>query len=127
VFLFTLLPQTQRFFNWLFSWRTIRRYLIAFAWLITIIALFYGEENWRGSHEWNNYRDTLIAQGEQLDFKAFVPKPIPDAENFAANPEVESWFVHQTNGPYTNAWNFDAYALAEPMVDSEGKSSPPEI
>lgn len=127
VFLFTLLPGTQRFFNWLFNWRTIRRCLIVFAWAITLVALFYGEEDWRGSRAWNQYRDTLIAQGAQLDFAAFIPKPIPDSENFAANPEVRSWFVHYTNGPnstYSNAWRSDAYTAASPMVASTGKTSP---
>src|SRR5262249_23009476 len=50
VFLFTLLPGTQRFFNWLFSWRILRRCLIGFAWIMTFTALFYGVANWRGSH-----------------------------------------------------------------------------
>jgi hypothetical protein len=125
VFLLTLLPRTQRFFSWISSWRTVRRCLIVCAWLVTLIALFYGEEDWRGRRAWNNYRDTLTAQGAQLDFKAFVPKPIPDSENFAANPEVESWFAHGTN--YTNEWNADAYSKASPMVASDGQSSQPEI
>jgi len=130
VFLLSLLPTAQRFFNWLFSWRIIRRNLIALAWLITIIALFYGEEDWRGRRAWNNYRDTMVAQGEQLDFKAFVPKAIPDAENFAANPEVQSWFIRYTNNStsgFSNAWNSDAFAAANLMVVSARTSSSPEI
>jgi hypothetical protein len=121
VFLLSLLPTAQWFFSWLFSWRIIRRNLIALAWLVTIIALFYGEEDWRGSRTWNNYRDSLIAQGEQLDFKAFVPKAIPDADNFAANPEVQSWFVRYTNNSisgYSNVWSADNFDLASPMVVS---------
>jgi len=130
VFLFTLLPTTQRFFNWLFSWRILRRCLIAFAWVVTLVALFYGEEDWRGSRAWNQYRDTLLAQGAQLDFKAFVPKPIPDSENFAANPEVQSWFARYTNAAgqtsFSNAWTSDAFAAADAMVPSP-RSSGPEI
>ena len=130
VFLFTLLPTTQRFFSLLFSRRTLRRCLIVFAWVVTLVALFYGEENWRGRRAWKNYRDTLIAQGVPLDFNAFVPKPIPDAENFAANPEVQSWFIRYTNGTtgsYTNVWESDAYTLASPLVASDGKNSGPEF
>jgi len=130
VFLFTLLPTTQRFFSLLFSRRTLRRCLIVFAWVVTLVALFYGEEDWRGRRAWKNYRDTLIAQGVPLDFNAFVPKPIPDAENFAANPEVQSWFIRHTNGTtgsYTNVWESDAYTLASPLVASDGKNSEPEF
>jgi len=129
VFLFTLLPQTQRFFKSLFSWRILRRCLIGFAWLVTLIALFYGVANWHGSRPWNNYSNALIAQGEQLDFKAFIPKPVPDSENFAANPEVQSWFVRYSNAPppgYSNAWDSDVFAKANIMVASARAGSRPE-
>ena len=59
---------TVRFFRWLFSWRGVRRLLILLAWLVTLIALFHGEENWRGRRAWNQYRRELEAQGEPLDF-----------------------------------------------------------
>jgi hypothetical protein len=81
-----------RFFRWLFTWRTIRRILVVLAWMVTIIALLYGEENWRGRRIWNKYRKQLEARGEQLDFKAFIPKSIPDEQNFAATPLIQSWF-----------------------------------
>jgi hypothetical protein len=126
VFLFSLLPQTQRFFNWLFSWRIIRRCLIVLAWWVTITALFYGEEDWRGRRAWDNYSNSLSAQGEQLDFTFFVPKPVPDSENFAANPEVQSWFIRSTNSynaGFSNLWNSDIFAVASPMVSSARTSS----
>jgi len=81
-----------RFFRWLFSWRGVRRILIVLAWTATIIALLYAEENWRGRRKWNTTRKQLEARGEQLDFKAFIPKPIPDDQNFAATPLIQSWF-----------------------------------
>src|SRR5713101_5527566 len=82
-----------RFSRWLFS----RRTLIVVAWTATIIALFYGEENWRGRRAWNKYRHELEARGEQLDLQAFIPKPVPDEQNFAATPFIESWFSQKTN------------------------------
>src|SRR5258705_3350315 len=81
-----------RFFRWLFSWRGIRRILIVLAWGVTIIAVLYGEENWRGRRKWNKYRVALEARGEQLDFKPFIPKPMPEEQNFAATPLIQSWF-----------------------------------
>jgi hypothetical protein len=100
-----------------------RRLLIVIAWAVTIIALFYGEEDWRGRHAWNKYSDALKAQGAELDFKAFVPAPIPDAENFAATPEIQSWFVQNTNAGaqrFQNKWNSDAFARTniKPISDS---------
>src|SRR5438045_683193 len=87
-----------RFFRWLFTWRGIRSILIVLAWIATIIALIYGEENWRGRRAWNNYRHELEARGEQLDYKAFIPKPVPDEQNFAATPFVKAWFIRKNWG-----------------------------
>jgi hypothetical protein len=82
----------RQFIRWLFSWRGVRRILIVLAWTATAVALIYGEENWRGSHAWNQYRRELEARGEKVDFQEFIPKPVPDEQNFAATPIVQSWF-----------------------------------
>ena len=96
-------PTFQRLFGWLFSWRTMRRCLFVLVCLLTLIALFYAGENWRGRHVWNKYRRELEARGEQLDYRAFIPKPVPDEQNFAATPFVKSWFVRVNLG----SSNFD--------------------
>ncbi len=81
-----------RLARWLFSWRVLRRSTVVLAWTVTIIALLYAEENWRGRHAWNKYRRELEAGGAQLDWSAFIPKPVPDEQNFAATPVIKSWF-----------------------------------
>ncbi len=63
-----------RFFRWLFSWRGIRRVLIVLAWIVTIIGLFIGEENWRGRRAWNQYRQATEARGVSLDFSRLHSK-----------------------------------------------------
>jgi hypothetical protein len=88
---------TVRFIRWLFRWRTAWRILIGLAWLATLVALFHGEENWRGRRAWERYRRVLEAQGVPLDYKALIPKPVPDEQNFAATPAVKSWF--EKHGP----------------------------
>jgi hypothetical protein len=130
VFLATLLPSMQRFVKWISSWRVIRRGLIVLAWMVTIIALFYGEEDWRGRHAWNKYSDALTAKGEVLDLKAFIPKPVPDAENFAATPEIQSWFIRYTNGgagTYSNMWATDNFGSAGGMVSGDVSKLPPRL
>ena len=73
----------------------MRRILIGVAILITAIAFLHVEENWRGNRRWNNYRKELEARGAQLEFAAFLPKPIPDEQNFAATPMLTKWFQKQ--------------------------------
>ncbi len=111
-----------RFCRWLFSWRVIRRTLIVLAWTATIIALLYGEENWRGRRAWNKYRRELEARGEQLDWKAFIPKPVPDEQNFAATPFIQSWFSQKTNEG-ARSWG-DAYDRAAASVPTTEDKSP---
>jgi hypothetical protein len=54
--------------------------------LITLLALFYAVENWRGARAWKEVRDQLRAQGEPLSFAELVPPMPPEEENFAMTP-----------------------------------------
>jgi hypothetical protein len=98
-----------RFSRWLFSWRGLRRLLILLAWLVTLAALFHGEETWRGRRAWNKYRGELEARGEQLDYAALVPKSVPDEQNFAATPGIKSWFEKKTSYDSDHPWK-DPYS-----------------
>jgi len=102
-----------RFFRWLFSWRGISRIVILLLWIVTIVALFYGEENWRGRRTWNKMRREIEARGEKLDFKAFIPPPVADEQNFAATPFIRSWF---DRGIQANQLWGDDYSRAESKV-----------
>jgi hypothetical protein len=122
IFLISILPAVQRFFGWLFSGRVIRIMLISLAWLVTLAVFFYAEEDWRGWHEWNSYRQQLDAGGAQLDLRAFIPKPVPDDQNFAAIPVIDSWFTQRTN--FAKKWA-DNYASASSMLGSQTNPNPP--
>ncbi|HXT39431.1 MAG TPA: hypothetical protein VN887_05360 [Candidatus Angelobacter sp.] len=75
-----------RFCRWLFSWKTLRRSLVALAGLITLIALLVTEENWRGKRDWDNFKREWEAKGERFDIASFIPKPVPDDQNFVMIP-----------------------------------------
>ena len=103
--------------------RVARRLLILLAWLATLTVLFYAEEDWRGWHSWNQYRQQLEASGAQLDLAAFTPQPVPEGQNFAAIPVIESWFTQRTN--FAKKWA-DHYSLACTMIGSETNPPAPE-
>jgi hypothetical protein len=90
--------------------RYLRRALIVLAWVVTLFALLYGVENWRGRSAWNNYRKQLEARGEVFDLKLLIPKAVPDDQNFAATPFVKSWFPNGTKEWATN------YDRAQAMI-----------
>ena len=88
-------PTVRRLFS--------RKMLYAVLALITLLALFYAEENFRGARAWENYRQDAEARGVKLDYAAYIPPPVPDAENGANTPFIQSWFL-RPKGDDTNAW-----------------------
>src|SRR6187549_3604229 len=53
--------------RWLSCWRNWRRLAFATLSLLTLIALFYAVENFRGALAWNHYRQAGAARGEKFD------------------------------------------------------------
>jgi hypothetical protein len=76
--------------------------------LLALLALFYAEEDWRGGRNWNQYRRDMEARGESPDFRAYVPRAVPDAENFAEAPIVKSLIEKDGSAIFTN----DLYSRA---------------
>jgi hypothetical protein len=55
-------------------------------WAVTLIILFYVEEDWRGARTWAATKAEWEAKGESFDYNKFIPPPVPDDENLAALP-----------------------------------------
>jgi hypothetical protein len=75
------------------GWRIVRWILLGMAVLVTLIAIFYTEEDWRGKRAWENCRHELEAKGMVLDWDKFIPPPVPDDQNFFEAPKMAEWFV----------------------------------
>jgi hypothetical protein len=73
--------------------RKLRFVLIALAVFALTVAIFYGEENWRGKRAWENCKRELEAQGAILDWNKLIPPPVPDDQNFFKAPKMAEWFV----------------------------------
>src|SRR2546430_2251455 len=71
-------------------WRVARWLIAAALGFVTLIALFYAVEDWRGRAAWVNCKRELEAKGERLDWGAYVPKRVPDDQNFARTPLLEA-------------------------------------
>ena len=76
------------FIRWLCCWRNFKRFLFGLACFVTLVALFYTEEDWRGWHAWNNFRHEWQAKGERFDVASVIPPAVPDDQNFALAPIV---------------------------------------
>jgi len=82
--------------------------LVCFGALVALVGTFYAEEDWRGQRDWNQYREATEARGESLDLRSYIPKPVPEEDNFAEAPIVKSLFGPNAGKILTN----DLYAHA---------------
>src|SRR5580692_9849331 len=57
------------------------------------LCVFYAEEDWRGWHAWQQFKREGEAKGEKFDLVSFIPKPVPDDQNFALTPIVASCYA----------------------------------
>lgn len=91
-FMLAWIPPLRRLFAWL-----LRRKLLVLASIITLIALGYAVENWRGKRAWTQFRLAGEAQGERFDLAGMIPPPVPDDQNFFATPLWEGMHFTRTN------------------------------
>jgi hypothetical protein len=86
-----------------------QRILFWLACLALVIVMIWLGLNESGRSAWDNYRHQWEAKGERFDFASFIPKPVPDDQNFALAPIVASSYSqeldrngHQIVPPDTN-------------------------
>jgi len=61
-----------RGFWFLFNRKMLRRYAFTFASLVTLIALGYAVENWRGRKAWSDYKNQMVSSGTVMDWDVYV-------------------------------------------------------
>ena len=76
--------------RWLLGGRHFKRFLFRLACFATLIALVYTEEDWRGGHAWQKFKQEWEAKGEKFDMASVTPPPVPEDQNFALTPIVAS-------------------------------------
>ncbi|HTV43511.1 MAG TPA: hypothetical protein VMF08_23310 [Candidatus Sulfotelmatobacter sp.] len=66
------------------SWKV--KVLFSFACLITVIALIYAVEDWRGKSEWEDFKRQWEAKGENFSWQAYAQPSVPADQNFFSAP-----------------------------------------
>jgi hypothetical protein len=80
-----------------------RRAVFGLACLGTLVALAYAEENWRGRHAWQAYRQEWEAKGEKFTLAPLLPPAVPDEKNLALAPLLRP-ALELSNGPGGVVW-----------------------
>ncbi len=91
-FILAWIPPVRRLFAWLLG----RRFWVLGC-LVTLVALFYAIENWRGRRAWQDFKREREAKGERFDLASFVPPPVPNDQNFFETPLFSDLHVAETN------------------------------
>ncbi|MGH7992461.1 MAG: hypothetical protein ACREDQ_03020, partial [Limisphaerales bacterium] len=78
------------FIHWIRHWRNLRRFLFGLVCFVTLIALCYVEEDWRGRHDWEKFKRDWEARGERFGLDSVIPAPVPDDQNFAMTPVFDA-------------------------------------
>jgi len=102
-FILAWIPPVRRRFVWLLS----RRWL-ALGCLITLVALFYAIEDWRGRRAWQSFKREQEAKGERFDLAGLAPPVVPKDQNFFETPLWQDLRFVETNG--TTVWSDTNYS-----------------
>ena len=92
--------------------RRRRRFLRAGLVILVLPVLLWFIENWRGRHAWEQCKREFAAKGEVLDWSAYVPAPVPDAENILKAPRIAEWMARREATdplPCFNSIRFEAF------------------
>ena len=68
--------------------------LIVPAVCLGLLGLFYGEEDWRGRHAWEQSKHALASQKIPLNWTNYLPAAIPEDQNVFGVPEMLKWFSY---------------------------------
>jgi len=82
------IPRTRPAMAWV-----LRRWIFCGAAVITLVALFYAEEDWRGKRAWEQCKAELRAGGVELNWEKYIPPTVPDEQNVFKAPKMQEWFV----------------------------------
>jgi hypothetical protein len=91
-FILAWIPSLRRHFARLLRWR-----FFVLGCLVTLVALFYAVENWRGRRAWQDFKRECEAKGERFELAAVIPPPVPDDQNFFETPLWAGMHFVRTN------------------------------
>ena len=79
--------------------RWLRVTFWAFIGVMAAFAICVGYLTWTGGRALREATDELAREGETLDFRALLPDPVPDAENFCAIPLLKDIALYPGKDP----------------------------
>lgn len=73
-------------FFWKMAKRWVRPVVFTLVCLVTLVALYMAEENYRTDRAWEAYKTEAKTRGVKFKVAELAPPPVPDDQNFAMTP-----------------------------------------
>jgi hypothetical protein len=119
-FILAWIPPVRRLFSWL-----LRRRFLVLGCAVTLFALFYAIEDWRGREAWQTYKRAWEAKGERFELAGLVPPPLPNDQNFFATPLWDDLRFAETNrGSFWSQDDQEEHRVVFNMYGPNGKNAP---
>lgn len=108
-FVLAWIPPLRRLFARLLHYR-----MLGLASLVTLVALFYAIENWRGRRAWLAFRESWEAKGVYFSADKIVPRAIPDSENMYEAPPWTALRLTKQGNTYQGPPDVDWFSITGP-------------
>jgi hypothetical protein len=97
-----------------------RRLLLVLVAFVTLVALGYTIENWRGKRAWEACKREIESRGVVMDWQWVIPRPVPESENIFQAPGMAEFVRGARGSPRGPATNSLAWRLQNPGPDRVG-------
>jgi hypothetical protein len=119
-FILAWIPPVRRLFSWMLRWR-----FLVLGCLVTLVALFYAVEDWRGRSAWRDYKRAGEAKGERFDWVGMAPPAVPSDQNFFETPLWTDLHFFETNRvPVWNDTNWENRVIFSVYGPAAGNNAP---
>lgn len=98
--------------------KRLRRLLFGLTAAVTLAALIYAVEDWRGRAAWEKCKREMEAKGLELDWAKLSPVRVPDSDNFFKAPKMQEWFVRK-DPKNQLTWKIPFVGGSNPVVVAE--------
>jgi hypothetical protein len=104
--------------------RRVRRWLVLSLLILAgLVAGAYVFEKWRGARALEHEQEIMRSQGLEVDWRALLRGPVPDAENFGATPILKGLAADTREAPVPvrgmESMRWDSIRFAQPEKDED--------
>jgi len=95
----------------------LKKILLIVGLIVMALILFYAEENYRHMRAWRSYAESTGLQQKPLNWKDYLPPPVPENQNFAKTPLLKAIGLKQETDAQVLS-RFTVFSAGNYLADS---------